>query len=180
MRSSLKRHDYEEFLVNVYFSGLPSEHPDYLQCCITTAYLDVCRTLRGLGQLECKDELRAKAVDVLQQLLSALKGHRTVFRTQTEFDIWHKETCEQLIRTYEGHHTLYVGQAQKWTNMTFKYIFTMGEDRLPGFGQVYQFCHAPLDRVLIDQLAKKYGVARPKWAWTWSKLNDYINDFPAS
>jgi hypothetical protein len=63
-----------------------------------------------------------------------------------------------------------VGQAQKWVNMTFKYIFTLGEQRLLGFQPFYSQCHIPLDKILIAQLTK-YGFPTLKSAW--SRIDDY-------
>jgi hypothetical protein len=97
-------------------------------------------------------------------------------RTQAEFDAWHEETCVQLSKIYEGHYTLYIGQAQKWVNMTFKYIFTMGEGRLPGYSDVYQFCHAPIDGVLIDCLSRE-GIPRPGWIWSHIETYDVYWDY---
>jgi hypothetical protein len=46
----------------------------------------------------------------------------------------------------------FVGQAQKWVNMTMKYIFTVGEQRIPGFDLVYTYCHVPLDNILLEKI----------------------------
>jgi hypothetical protein len=58
-------------------------------------------------------------------------------------------------------------QAQKWLNMSFKYIYAL---RLRGFGRLYDLCHVPLDRILIEALGG-YGF-RPL-PCAWSRLNDY-------
>ena len=54
--------------------------------------------------------------------------------------------------------------------MTFKYLFTLGESRVPGFESVYSFCHVPLDNIVLDSLVK-YDLPKPSIAW--SKINDY-------
>jgi hypothetical protein len=87
------------------------------------------------------------------------------------FDSWHQSTCSKLIAVYRPYHFhFYIGQAQKWINITFKYIFTMGESRLPGYQALYSFCHAPLDNILITALTR-YGF--PALAAAWSRIDDY-------
>jgi hypothetical protein len=54
--------------------------------------------------------------------------------------------------------------------MIFKYIFTLGESRMPGYKSIYSFCHVPLDNILIAALAK-YGF--PGIATPWSRIDDY-------
>ncbi len=166
--SILTHSDYENFLVHLYFG----RDGDYLLRCVRRAYLDFSRTLHGLGKLASKDVLRKRATSELRRIFSDLKGDLATVTNQAEFDTWHRATCQRLSAIYKehGYHRFYVGQAQKWVNMTFKYIFTLGENRIPGFGGVYEFCHAPLDRVLIERLAK-YGFPRPPCAW--SRLDNY-------
>ena len=86
-----------------------------------------------------------------------------------QFDDWHRQACETLSAVYRenGYPFFYVGQAQKWLNMTLKYIFTLGAERITGFDDCYAFCHAPLDNVLIRQLGK-YGF--PPLATRWSRM----------
>ena len=54
--------------------------------------------------------------------------------------------------------------------MTFIYIFTLGEGRLPGYQAIYPFCHVPLDNILIAALGN-YGF--PRLASAWSHIDDF-------
>ena len=63
-----------------------------------------------------------------------------------------------------------VGQAQKWINMTFKYIYTMGSKRLPGYSKNYKYCHVPLDSAVLEQF-RKFNC--PNIKKNWSRINDY-------
>jgi len=155
-RSTLKRSDYEDYLVYLYFGA----KSDCLSRCIDRAYLDFSRTLWGLSKLASRDK---------NNDLASVTG-------QAAFDKWHEATCQQLSAIYNEHdYHLFVGQAQKWINMTFKYIFTLselGKYRRPGLGEVYPFCHAPLDRLLIHRLSKKYDIPWPHQC-AWSRLDNY-------
>ncbi|MEO0969867.1 MAG: hypothetical protein AAFX80_16435, partial [Cyanobacteria bacterium J06639_18] len=91
------------------------------------------------------------------------------------FDNWHEDTCEKLISiyTHNGYSRFTVGQAQKWINMTFKYIFTYGEQRVAGFGNAYPYCHVPIDQTVLKEL-KRYNF--PKFNYPWSRIDNY-NDY---
>ncbi len=161
--------DYGEYLVRVYF-GLDA-NKDYLKACIDRAYRDFNRTLRGLSKLKSKDELHAKAVGVLRGALDGLRALCSDGINNTEFDDWHRTTCENLCSTYEEHgFKFHVGQAQKWINMSLKYIFVLGEARVGGFGKAYQFCHVPLDDRLLKRLGESCDLSKLR---PWSQIDDY-------
>ncbi len=103
-------------------------------------------------------------------MLIAIRNSRAP--TQQKFDDWHQEACKRLADIYRecGYQWFAVGQAQKWLNMTFKYIYVMGEQRLPGFDHLYDFCHVPLDNILIDRLLT---YEFPRLQCAWSRLNNY-------
>ncbi len=92
--------------------------------------------------------------------------------TQVQFDEWHRSACVELVKIYRsgGYRSFCVGHAQKWLNMTFKYIYVLGDERLPGFGHVYDLCHVPLDNILIAAL-RPYGFQ--PLGCPWSRLKDY-------
>ena len=56
----------------------------------------------------------------------------TVVVSQRDFDRWHEAACTKLQTLYHDHGftDFSVGQAQKWLNMSLKYVFTLGQDRL--------------------------------------------------
>ena len=66
-----------------------------------------------------------------------------------------------------GYERFNVGLAQKWINMTLKYIFVLGDRRVPGYGHLQPFCHVPLDRFVLEE-AMKDGF--PKLPFQWSRL----------
>ncbi len=164
----LTRSDYEDYLIRLYFGS----ETDLLLACINRAYRDFNRTLHQLKKLKDSGEPRALATTCLRESIRDLKVSLASSVSQTVFDDWHKETCKRLISTYtdSGYGKFTVGQAQKWINMTLKYIFTCGEPRIPGFLSAYQYCHVPLDNILLEKL-KKYNF--PTFSCKWSRINDY-------
>jgi hypothetical protein len=173
-KSILSRADYEDYLVYLCF-GLFGPERHYLSNPINKAYLDFSRTQHGLSKVASKDALHEHATVVLEEAFSDFRDNLANTITQEKFDAWHESVYQRLFAVYDeyGQH-LFVGQAQKWINMTFKYIFTLftlGEQRLSGFADAYPFCHVPLDKTLITRLAR-YSPSRPL-SLAWSRLDDY-------
>jgi hypothetical protein len=90
---------------------------------------------------------------------------------QDDFDDWHRNLCGALASA--SGYPFSVGQAQKWINMTFKYVFVLnalGEQELRGLSPLYEFCHAPLDRRVVGALVDHNLDPLP---CSWSRLNCY-------
>lgn len=166
VNSTLTRADYEEYLVVLYFG-----QKLYLPACIDRAYRDFSRTMHGMAAFEDSRDIFNQASRLLEDDINGLKSGLSACFAVDDYDQWHRATSERLISSYAGHgFHLYVGQAQKWINMTMKYIFTLGEERLPGFGSVYPYCHVPFDNILLGQLGN-YGF--PMINCSWSRMDDY-------
>jgi hypothetical protein len=165
--SILTRLHYEDYLLRLYFGA----ESDLLSACINRAYLDFNRTAHGLGKLARAKELHSQAIDVLKEEFAELKTLLANPIDSSSFDNWHKAVCQQLIGLYSSYsYTFFVGQAQKWVNMTLKYIYTFSENRIAGFETAYPYCHIPFDNIILDQLAS-YGF--PIITCAWSRLDDY-------
>jgi hypothetical protein len=165
--SLISRTDYENYLIYLYFGS----RSDLLTACINRAYRDFNRTLHGFGGLENASDIYKLAVNTLASSLESLKSIAAGEISADIFDDWHKTTCESLISVFGSNdYHLFVGQAQKWVNMTLKYIFTVGEQRIAGFEPVYPYCHVPLDNILLEQL-QQYDF--PALNCAWSRLDNY-------
>jgi hypothetical protein len=138
--------------------------------CIDRAYLDFRRRLHGINQLPEKDALHERACALLQERLSALPQLDDM--SQRGFDNWHAATCRQLCALYrDAEYELFVlGHAQRWLNTSIKYVYTLGEERLPDYGPVYPLCHVPLDNTVLAHL-ERFGY--PGLSDIWSRIDDY-------
>lgn len=159
------RQDQEDFLIRLYFG----EKSDYLEMCIDRAYLDFNRTLHGIKNHQ---GIYKSAKIVMTETLRTFSENKSGFHSGTEFDEWHKNLCIALCKHYadNGFVNYHIGQAQKWVNMAFKYVFTMGEKRLPNYFHVYEFCHIPIDNIIINNLSAFHP---PKLTCAWSRMDDY-------
>ena len=107
-----------------------------------------------------------KSIDVL--LEERIPELITVDNSE-KFTQWHYSICKQIVDKYEAAGIeFYIGQAQKWVNMTLKYLYVLVPDVVEPF---YRFLHIPLDNYIMDIAKKQYGV--PSLSTAWSRISDY-------
>lgn len=160
--------DVLDFLKVIYFGVIK----DPFESASFRAYRDFNRTLRFYDKnTETRLSLRQRATDILRQQISLLDSGTV--GTQCEFDQWHRETCEKIRQIYkEEELDFFRGQAQKWLNMTIKYLYIVGSNDFAG---VFRFCHVPIDNFIFQIAEKELGIPRPKTAWSrWDDYNEYI------
>ena len=64
------------------------------------------------------------------------------------------------------------GQAQKWINMTIKYLYLFGGYT---FDSVFEELHIPVDNYILDIANEKVGIDRPKKPWSKWEEEQYRN-----
>lgn len=160
------RENHFDFLVRCYFGR--DEQADPLQLCVHRAYRDFNRTLRYFAKYKGADALRMNARQCVIRLLKELPKKK--IDTQRKFDNWHETACVKLKAVYcdSGFRRFTIGHAQKWFNMSMKYIFTLG---ISEYSSLYQFAHIPIDNVFLKHAAT-HGVP-PLPIQPWSHLDDY-------
>ena len=143
------------------------------------AYLDMACTMtfkdlpKDDSQKEKKriDALRKRWRDAGTEVIK--EGFRSV---PTEFSHWHKTICENLIKIYEKDKLvkkeknkrtdqsaeLTYGQAQKWLNMTLKYLWLLDRLELIDDADISSFIrthaksfHVPFDSYILRYIAKQ-------------------------
>jgi hypothetical protein len=163
------RADYFDFLIRCYFG----DGGEPLQLCVRRAYLDLNRTMHGFAGHVAAESLRDEAHRKVAQKVITLKQAKV---SQKSFDAWHRLSCTEIREHYrEGGFGLFTyGQAQKWVNMSLKYVFALGEARLAGYLPYYGFAHIPIDNVFV---AAAKAVGGPALPMPWSRLDDYAAYF---
>lgn len=148
-----------DFLKMLYFGV--TDNP--FEAASRSAYTDMCRTIRFYGK---NGDAVRKSVDKL--LENRIPDLATVDNAD-EFIKWHSTICKQIVEEYKAEGIeFYVGQAQKWVNMTLKYLYVLIPDVVEPF---YCFLHIPLDNYIMDIAKKQYGV--PSLSAAWSRISDY-------
>ena len=132
------------------------------------AYRDMCRTLRNIRQSDANSTKLRSEIDLLLENEICSLFDRGI-SNQRQYDEWHEKLC---IRIREHYHDkdvyMTVGQAQKWVNMTMKYLFIAD---VPGTSDAFYFCHVPIDSYIIKAAEKQLGLKQPDLPW--SKMDDY-------
>jgi hypothetical protein len=141
--------------------------------CVNRAYLDFNRTWHGAqdpaGQ---RRERREAAETAIVEALNAI-ADRDI--DQAAFDEWHRNTRNAVIHASdpaERGSGLTLGQAQKWINMSAKYVVG---SRAPGLAGLEVVAHVPIDGILLTALERhcKFAPALKLLpAVAWSKLSD--------
>lgn len=163
-KTDITQKEYTDFLLFLYFG----KSNNYLNNCIDRAYRDFNRTMHGFAKHKNKDVILKESKTYLKESLIEIKNDNSMI-SQINFDVWHKSTCYRLINIFYKYEyqNFTIGQAQKWINMSLKYIFLHGEIRIDGFNRVYEYCHIPIDNIILNKLEYK------KFNTSWSRINDY-------
>lgn len=138
--------------------------------CIRKAYLDFCRTLTALSNWPNKLALYDASKYRIENFIEAIMTRK--FDGQDVFDNTHKDCCMELINIFQhaNYKVFHVGHAQKWLNMTLKYLFVLMDDPGSTFLHNMQYFHATIDNTIIDRLTDIYNIEIQK---PWTKINDY-------
>ena len=104
-----------------------------------------------------------------------------------QFGLWHKAKCEEIMGTMNTaifqddslilkSNSFTYGLAQKWVNMTLKYLWLL--DRLPE-GLTAKSLHVPIDSFILKKMKedvdeiRKDGDTYKYKGKSWSQLDDY-------
>ena len=139
------------------------------------AYRDLSRTLHGIGSHPDKTTLLE---DTHTSLHNFVNGLETV-TTQDEFDARHHAWCQDRVEVFKDHphshegkeFAFAYGQAQKWVNMTCKYLAVLDH---PAVADVYPYLHVPIDSIVYEEAEHPtagIGVPCPPGGVSWSRLN---------
>ncbi len=149
-----------------FWTGL-YEGDDPIQWASDKAYLDMNRTLifekKEKSQKDIENERKGWRDKVTKIIRKALENSTDDFKT------WHQTTCEAMIKVYKDKLAdgtkLTFGQAQKWLNMTLKYLWLLYrlevlKDDLKAFEFIEK--HQNSFHVPIDSYIKRYVEKQPK------------------
>ena len=167
--------------IRAFWTGV-YEQTDYYEWASEKAYRDMCRTIEFPDGLTDTDKmtLRKKGTYAMRQAIEA---------GCSSFDTFHKEVCDRLRVIYDLNLTY--GHAQKWLNMTLKYLWLIDrldlikDETLSAFIKTHcENFHVPLDSYILQYAAAdkrnktvpRNGLTHPlpnEWENKWSKIGDY-------
>lgn len=174
MRKELRKEDALRFYALMTMGGYLS-----IDACINTAYRDFCRTMHGIMGNDRNEAMRSEASDIIKRMI------RKVLKTsltQAEFDKLHGSTCKVIKKVYSENQTsFFIGQAQKWINMSFKYIYLLyladlldiGKTGIELLKQNYRYFHLPIDNIVLQHHTVKRLYSEHIGNTAWSRIDDY-------
>jgi hypothetical protein len=163
--------DWLTFFRDLYLGFGPPD--EIIRRCIRRAYRDFNRTwAKGPTLEDERTTARTAGEDVLAAALDELRNLNV---DQRAFDAWHSRIRRALMGATQPAVRgagLTLGQAQKWVNMSVKYVVG---GRVMGLERFERVAHVPIDRILLEELRQ-----RPQFAavlthlpdGAWSKLSN--------
>lgn len=149
--------DILDFLKVIHFG----DFTDPLKTASSKAYRDMNRTIRFNDLPDAtRLELREQVNSIFEVEISKLTSDSII--RQHEFDSWHRNVSEKIKFLYldKGIKLIY-GHAQKWINMSIKYLYMLEAD---SFDSVFEYLHIPFDNYVFDIARDSLGIERPKIA----------------
>lgn len=201
--NSLNREESFKFLLYSYFGITDSDtEQDIKLKCAGRAYRDLARTiqysksttdLKNMGKQKAAEymsrkeafiqSVKERIVEYIDQIPDSNEYEVETYKEP--FDKWHNEVCEEiksisanaaLIKTG----TLSYGQAQKWLNMTIKYMRLLGLFRQNEGCRFDSALHVPVDSYLIEaakageELKNALHIKCSKASWSSWEYDEYI------
>lgn len=187
----------KEFLVFSYFGitedELEKDDEDtkekIVKKCAERAYLDMCRTLTFSEKMDGKpkkekDRIEEERKNFRNEIISEqiVPGVIKLFSGDvSKFKDEHNTICENIKnekwenllkkRNKDDKGVFYYGQAQKWLNMTIKYMRMFGcFSKLINDNDFENELHVPVDTYIITKAKEEFGITRPRDPW--SKWDD--------
>lgn len=183
--------------------------PYICDICAKRAYLDLARTVRYTYSSSKLEEMKSKKSseedrdeannfiesknNLISEICSAILFSEEVIESEKSFDKWHEEKCKEITEKMNGNYetvnnsdekvlnkSFTIGQAQKWVNMTLKYLWLL--DALPT-GVKPEYLHVPIDSYIIEiaydnknKFDNALGLEK-KPNESWSNLSKYKKYF---
>ena len=160
-----------------------------------SAYLDVCRSpLKGINRIIKGYNSNYTSTKVRNSFIENVFINMVdnLAKNDQDYDDWHKQICCKIINYYKefGYNNMTYGKAQKWVNMSMKYIMLYTEDYQEGLINYKNYFHVPIDRYIAPSIAGLIGFLPSddgirelknldeafnpdKMNYCWSNVNDY-------
>lgn len=146
---------------------------EVIQESIKLAYNDFKRTLWGIGKAPTENPY-ALAEKLIKEEIDKLKEKG--IQSQENFDEWHKKACEELLDLYNDRWGFCLGKAQKWINMTLKYLVTfilgLEIEKAKRYVELTPYYHIPIDNYILSEVKGLIPSDIVAGLRPWSKISE--------
>ncbi len=132
-----------EQIIDFFYASYSLDKNNQEYSAAARAYLDLCRTIKFNGaSKETAGALREECQKIIVDYF------RNLDINKTSYDKWHEELCDKILEAYAPSViTFNYGQAQKWVNMTMKYLLLLRNEKAQALEKHF---HVPIDSYIID------------------------------
>ena len=152
--------------------GIPEE--EIIETAIKKAYVSSMRRAINLNGKSSK-EPREECAKFMRSNIA--EKYKTINDARS-FDDFAKVCCDNIVNIFHdkyGIEDYTYGNAQKWLNMTFKYM--LSADNMDYDLKVFEVCHIPIDSIIMNKAKEKLGVEPLSCAWSncnnWEEIQRY-------
>ena len=152
-----------------------NKEDDYIAAA-SRAYRDLCRTIRFKNKEDKKgiEECRA----IVEHLIAHEIKNCLPDANQEAYNKFHLELCDKIKEVYRDRYTITYGQAQKWVNMTMKYLCVLSEGNFTGkfewLSRFYPYLHVPIDSIILYKIVEaRFPNINLDKNLSWSKIDKY-------
>lgn len=166
-------------LLGITIEEIKNKSDEYIiKKCANRAYLDLCRTLKFTEEYK-NNKVSFSECIINNIMIKNIKDLLDIFDPSVkntekfDFDGWHEKLCEKLneeankceyLVSSDNDESFHYGQAQKWVNMTLKYMF-ITEKWPECFENIKYFLHAPIDNYILEGI----------WNEEWRDVLEIVN-----
>lgn len=157
----MNKNDMQNLIADFYRVCLFGTKDPDIEDAAKRAYRDLCRTLKlnkGENGISHRDNVISKIIEL--RIKERLVNSDCM--SQGDYDEFHHALCKEIIGYYSNEKSyvsdFYYGQAQKWINMTMKYLCVIGEERYPWLNRLYPFLHIPIDSVILGKIIGDFEI----------------------
>lgn len=144
-----------------------SKEPD-IEECAKKAYLDMARTMNYKKGNDIKSEKNQYKQNIYKLIMTEISNLLNKSKiTRNDFEQWHQETCCLIIRNSIECNLIeefHYGHAQKWLNMTFKYMIMAEVEAANAYQKIENlksFLHVPIDQFMMQVISRVYNIKLP-------------------
>lgn len=154
--------------------GIPEE--EIIETAIKKAYAP---SMRRAIKLNGKSSKKPREECAKFMLSNISKNYKTINDARS-FDDFAKVCCDNIVNIFHdkyGIEDYTYGNAQKWLNMTFKYM--LSADNMDYDLKVFEVCHIPIDSIIMNKAKEELVVEPLSCAWSncnnWDEIQGYQN-----
>ena len=115
---------------------------------------------------EATQKALPEATECLKDGINKILEKEVPIKEQKDFDKWHEELCDKIKEKFDSSLKFTYGNAQKWVNMTLKYLYLIDSicsevcpdiNYFHSLQNISAYLHVPVDSYIIEKVWEMEG-----------------------